>query len=270
MIQAAREPVRPARPASVTIAFWLQLATAAVLLLLIGLMVWHGVHWDGEIDRAARVVPDANPDEVHGERIGNVVMSATLGVPLLLLAVGLAVTAPFVRQGRNAARILVFVAAGVSLLIGLGPGCAGTLFLPFALFAGPPVQEGPPDSGTDGGWGESKFITELYSNPDPADDAFLAAGLLGVGTVFVLTVAVVLLLALPPATRYFVPRPAAGAGFYPVAAQPFPYVSNPAGNAVPAVAPGYMICPDPALHLAHPPGPATPTPPPAPAGDPGS
>jgi hypothetical protein len=250
MLPPAEAPYRPARPSSVTVAFWLQLAVVVVLLLLIGLLIWHAVHWDAKIDRAARAVPDAHPAEVDSERFGNVIMSSMLGGLALLPAIGLAVTAPFVRQGHNAARILVFVAAGVPVLFGIGPGCVGAAFIPLAFVAAPPVEEPPPGSGTDGGWPESEFLNELYGNPDPADDTFLAAGWLGAGMVFVLIVAVVLLLALPPANRYFRPRPGPAAGLSPVAAQPFPYVLHPAGYGVHGVPPGYLICPDPAVHLA--------------------
>jgi len=57
--------------------------------------------------------------------------------------------------------------------------------------------------------------------------SFVAAGI-AVPLLLVLTAAVIVLVSVPPAGRYFVPR-AAPAG-------PLP--------------PGYMICPDPSLHLA--------------------
>lgn len=249
MIQAATEPVRPVRPAAVTVAFWLQLVAAALLLLLIGLVVWQAVDWDGQIDRAARLVPDADPDEVRGERVTNVVMSSVLGVTALLLAVGLAVTAPYVRRGANSARILVFVAAGLPLLIFLVVGCPGALLLPLA-FAPGPEGEPPSDAGAAVPWEESKFAETLYSTPDPVGDAFAIVGVAGTLAVVLLSVAVVLLLALPPASRYFVPR-VAPAGAYPIAM---------GASGMPLVPPGYMICPDPTLHFAHRPPGAEPSP----------
>lgn len=242
MLLTAQAPERPVRPSSVTVAYWLQLAVVVVLLLLIGLVVWHAVQWDGEIDRAARAVPDADPAEVAGERTGNAIMSAVLGGSALLPAIGLAVTAPFVRMGHNAARIVVFVVAGVAALFGIGPGCAGAAVIPFAFLAGPAVAEPPPGAGPDGAWEESRFFTELYGSSDPTEGVFFGGGLLGVATVLVLTLAVVVLLAVPPANRFFVPRPAS--------VQPMSYGPQPAGYAMPAVPPGYMICPDPAVHLA--------------------
>ncbi|MEU8152671.1 hypothetical protein AB0B94_03275 [Micromonospora sp. NPDC048986] len=90
---------------------------ALVLLGLAALTVAEAVHFDGQIDRAVRLVPDADPDEVAGERQGNVAMTLILGVPAVLLAVWLAATAVPLRRGVNVARILVFVASGGQLLI---------------------------------------------------------------------------------------------------------------------------------------------------------
>ncbi|TDB95011.1 hypothetical protein E1091_10505, partial [Micromonospora fluostatini] len=118
------EPARPARPATVTAAFWVQLAQVAVLLLLVGLVVWYAVHWNGQIDRAVRLVPDADPDEVSGERINNVVTSSAFALPALLVAIVLAVTAPRVRRGRNGARITVLVAGGLQFVACLGMPCS--------------------------------------------------------------------------------------------------------------------------------------------------
>ena len=112
-------PARPARPGSVTVAVWLQLATVAVLLLLIGLVVFAAVRYDAQIDRAVRLVPDADPTEVSHERSGNLFMTLAVGVPVLLLAGWLAATALPLRRGSNTARILVFVAAGAQLPVGV-------------------------------------------------------------------------------------------------------------------------------------------------------
>ncbi|MBM0231484.1 hypothetical protein JNW91_06175 [Micromonospora sp. STR1_7] len=54
---------RPPRPATVTIAFWLQLAVVLVLLGLAALTVAQAVHFDGQIDRAVRLVPDGASDD---------------------------------------------------------------------------------------------------------------------------------------------------------------------------------------------------------------
>ncbi|MFG2041581.1 hypothetical protein [Dactylosporangium sp. NPDC048998] len=244
------DAVRPARPAQVTVAFWLQLAAVALLLGIAGLVVAYAVHFDGEISRAVALVPDAAPDEVSSERFGNVFMALVLGVPTLLLAVWLAATAVPVLRGSNVARILVFVAGGGQLLVCMLQGCGGFLFAPlfFALDSG--NVSGPNASGT----GEipleqSKFLETLYSRSDPFSEVSILAGGAGALAVLMLTCAVVLLLALPPAHRYFVPRTATP----PAPGWPAPV--HPSGYPWPVP---YMICPDPSVHF--PPAAASPEP----------
>ncbi|KXK59240.1 hypothetical protein AWW66_25375 [Micromonospora rosaria] len=290
------EPARPARPATVTAAFWVQLALVAVLLLLVGLVAWYAVHWNGQIDRAVRLVPDADPDEVSGERISNVVTSSAFALPALLLAVVLAATAPRVRRGRNGARIAVLVAGGLQFVACLGMPCSGLLFLPFMLVGLGVEGEGPPFDETE--WTSSRFSDELYGRVDPADDVFFGLGAAGFGLLLLLTIVVVLLLTLPPAGRYFgtarhavapvpyplpgYPFPGAGYGL-PTAPGGYPFPSGYGAPAAPApaagygppgygtaplagvtvppgypVPPGYLICPDPALHLGRPPAPPAP------------
>ncbi|MGC4760428.1 hypothetical protein [Micromonospora trifolii] len=254
---------RPPRPATVTIAFWLQLAVALVLLGLAALTVAEAVHFDGQIDRAVRLVPDADPAEVTGERQGNVAMTLILGVPAVLLAVWLAATAVPVRRGANLARILVFVASGAQLLVCFAQCCSGGFLVP--LLTMPEMGDEPPPD-WDEEWETSTFFDTLYSGTDPWDDLFFPAAGLGVLTVLALSAAVVLLLALPPANRWFVPRTADEALPGPAWAMPGPtYV--PPGYGYPTVPflplpPGYLICPDPAAHLT----PGAPSSPPGPTG----
>lgn len=264
-------PARPARPAVVTVAFWVQLAAVVVLLGLIGLVVAEAIRFDGQIDRALRLVPGADPMEVSDERASNIFAAASIGVPALLLAGWLAATALPVRRGGNVARILVFVAGGAQLLLCLAQGCSGMFLIPLMLAAGAgdpgfdPSTDVPPDGA---GWPESKFLETLYSQGDPPDVVFAIGGF-GVLVVLALTATVVLLLALPPASRYFRPRSAAPAGAAPLVlgygypppgatipyGYPSPGMTVPQGQPWPGVTvpPGYLLCPDPALHLAHPP-----------------
>lgn len=269
---------RPARPTQVTVAFWLQLTAAALLLVLVGAAIAYAVYFDGEISRAAELVPDADPTEVSDERTGNIFMASMIGVPALLLALWLAAAAVPVRRGSNAGRILVFVAAGGQLLFCALQGCGGLFVVPFVFIAGEP--EFPEDGETaweDVPWEESEFYDALYSDPDPFFDILFPVAGSGAFLVFMLAVALVLLLALPPANRYFVPRvhapapgwplPAAAHPAYPTA-HPYP-VGYPAALGYPGPAP-YPVCPDPGAHVAPPtappstvaPLPAT-TPPPA-------
>ncbi|MCW3813679.1 hypothetical protein ONA91_04300 [Micromonospora sp. DR5-3] len=235
MTLTAAPPARPPRPTAVTTASWMQLAAAALLLVAAGLLVWHAIWWDGEIDHAARLVPDADPAEVDGERFGNVMMSCVLGVPVLLFAALLGVAARGVRRGSNGARIAVFVAGGLQLLVGVGQGCCAGAALPFFFAFGAPMEAGdvPPEFLPE----ESTFSQTLYGT-DPQGDLFFAGGGLIALLVLGLTVTAVVLLALPTSHRWFVPQ----------AAEP---PRLPAGYPAPSaflLPPGYMICPDPRAH----------------------
>lgn len=209
---AAVPPPRPPRPGTVTVAFWLQLAAVLILLGLVALVVVEAVRWDAAIDRAVQRVPSADPDEVSAERWGGVVMATVFGLPALLLALWLGLTAPRVRAGSNTARTMVFVAGGVQLLLCVAQGCIGAFLIPagvmITMAEAPYIDESypegmpPPDNDI---WPESDFSEALYSQRDSFDVLFPLAGL-GVLLVFLLTAAVVLLLALPPAHRWFVPR----------------------------------------------------------------
>ena len=96
---------RPPRPVTVTVAFWLQIATVAVLLAVVGLAVAGAVLFDAEITRAARQVADADPAEVRGERTGNAVRALIVAVPAALLAIWLAATAlPLWRRPARTSR----------------------------------------------------------------------------------------------------------------------------------------------------------------------
>lgn len=243
------DAVRPARPAQVTIAFWLQLAAAALLLGLVGLVVANAVHFDGQISRVAALVPDADPAEVGSERAGNVFGALFIGVPTLLLAVWLTATAVPVLRGSNVGRILVFVAGGGQLLLCLLQMCSGLAIASF-LF---PIADEEVSGVDEVPWEESKFIETLYSRSDSFADVSFLAGSSGALVVFTLTGTVVLLLALPPAHGYFVPRTATPPA--PVWPAPVHY-----SGGYPSPVP-YVLCPDPSVHfppVAAPPNPAPP------------
>ncbi|MFF5228096.1 hypothetical protein [Dactylosporangium sp. NPDC000521] len=228
------EVERPARPAQVTVAFWLQLAGVAVLLTLVGMVVAYAVHFDGEISRAAAAVPGVDPREVSDERTGNVVSTLFVGVPALVLALWLGITALPVLRGSNIARIFVFVAAGGQLMLLLLQMCGGFLLLPLLATADWADEPVTVDDGATWDSSEpSRFQDVLYSGDDDFSDLTFLGGALGVFAVLMLSVAIVLMLALPPAHRYFVPRAAA-----------------PVPPAWPAYPGPYFICPDPAAHVA--------------------
>jgi hypothetical protein len=277
---AAVPPPRPPRPGTVTVAFWLQLATVLILLGLVALVVVKAIQWDAAIDQAVRLVPDADPDEVRAERWNSVTMAVVLGAPALLLALWLGLTAPWVRVGSNTARTMVFVAGALQMLLCIAQGCLGAFVIPFGLAVAvadaPYVDETYPEDvpPPDDFWQESDFIEALYSQTNPFDSVLFPLAGLGLLLVFLLTAAVVLLLALPPAHRWFVPRaePAAswppaggdipnaylvgyplppGRGPYP-APPVHPVLGHPAPPAYPAYPgyPGYPGYPAPPGHPA--------------------
>ena len=198
----------PPRPVTVTIAFWLQLAAALILLGLAALVVVEAIQWDAAIDRAVRQVPDADPNEVRAERVSSITMSVILGVPALALGLWMALTAPGVRQGSNTARIMFFVAGGAQLLFCFFQACAGMFFVPLIAFGAveePYYDEDLPPDGDF--WQESDFFETLYGEPSVSEAVIFSLAGFGVMTVLLLTATVVLLLALPPANRWFVPKP---------------------------------------------------------------
>ena len=99
----------PARPATVTVAFALQVALAGTLLVSAALAIAGAVHYDGLIDRAQLTTTPA-PGEVAGERAANLAGALFVSVPAVLLAVWLGITAIRLRRGSNVARILIRVA----------------------------------------------------------------------------------------------------------------------------------------------------------------
>ena len=271
LITADPQPSRPPRPALVTVAFWLQVGAVLLLLGLVGLLIAHAVYYDDQISRAAGLVPDVDPAEVSGERSGNVLGAVIPGAVLLVVAGWLGATALPMRRGRNVARVLVFVGAGAHLLVCAGPCLGGLATIPFAVTSYP--ETGPDGVPLDGvPWEESRFLDTLYSATMAVDDAFFGGFAIGTGIEVLLALAIVVLLAVPPANRYFVPRPPAPAwpsgyalpvGYAPVGypppvgapapvAQPWP--GGPAWPPSPYPGLPYVICPDPSAHVAPPAG----------------
>jgi hypothetical protein len=235
LLAAETRPPKPPRPASVTVAFWLQLAAVVVLLVMVGLVVAYAVYFDGHISRTVELVPDADPDEVSAERAGNIVTSVVMGALVLAMAVWLAATAVPVLRGSNVARILVFIGAGAHVLLCAAPCIGGAATAPFFL-AG---ASGEPPEGVYAGeepWEESRFIETLYAETLPFEDGFFLGTTVGAGIEVMLAIAVVVLLVVPPASRYFVPRRPAPAwpGGYALPAGAFPPAAAawPAGAAV--------------------------------------
>ncbi|MGI5241063.1 hypothetical protein [Dactylosporangium sp. CA-139066] len=229
------EAVRPDRPVQVRVALWLQLAAIVLLLGLAGLVAAYAVHYNDVITEVAARYPD-EADTVSSERTGNVASALLVGIPALILAVWYAATLRPLWRGSNVARILVFVAGGGLVLMGLSQVCGGGFPLALIAFAFD-------DNGfVDGPDGDQGFLDALYSRTDTFAAVAMASGIGGLLLVVALSGAVVLLLALPPAHRYFVPR---------VTPPPAPFGYFPHGP--------YMICPDPSAHLPQAAAPEPPT-----------
>jgi hypothetical protein len=181
LITADPPAPRPPRPATVTVAFWLQLAAVLLLLVLLGLMVGHAIYFDGLISRAVELVPDADPSEVSGERTGNVLTTVVPGAIILVVVAWLAATAWPLLRGRNVARILVFIAGGAHLLVCAAPFVAGAALIPLFIATGP--EYGPEyDSGytpegvplDDIVWEDSRFFDTLYGSATATEDVLYA------------------------------------------------------------------------------------------------
>ncbi|WP_326562011.1 hypothetical protein [Micromonospora sp. NBC_01796] len=258
-------PPPPARPATVTVAGWLVWGVIGVLLAEIVLGVASAVHFAGEIDRAAALT-DPAPSEVSDERVGNIMGLLFTGVPALVFAIWLAICVPPLLRGRNAARILTIVPAGLMLLACCVPAVFG-LALGAFLFSGPmtdePSASGPwpesepgvdpdfpvgPDFPVDPDYPQfedSEFYDRLYLDSDPVWD------LLGMGTPllallsFGLAVAVAVLLLTPSANRFF--RPPHPPAFWPGYPYPVPMFAPPGyPHQPPPIAPtGYPQQPPP-------------------------
>ncbi|SBT50179.1 hypothetical protein [Micromonospora auratinigra] len=243
-------PARVTRPRAVDVAYWLQLATVAVLLVVVALVVVQAVRYDARIDDVLRQVPDADPAEVSDERGGNIFTTVVIGLPALLLAGWLGATVVPLRRGSNVARILVFVAAGGQLLLCLGQVCTGLAIVPLLLIGGMGDPEFDPSTGElpDGGdWEQSKFLDTLYSQDGDSGAVAAAAGGIGVLLVVTFTAAVVVLLLLPEVRRWFrrdVP-PVPAAGPWPGYGYGHPQPGQPVW-----LPPGSLLCPDPAAHAA--------------------
>ncbi|MEV4510128.1 hypothetical protein AB0K00_14330 [Dactylosporangium sp. NPDC049525] len=223
--------VRPPRPAQVNVAFWLQLAAVTLLLGVVGATIAQAVHYNAEVSRVAALVGGVDPGEVRDERASNIMLALFVGVPTVVLCLWLAVTAWPVRRGSNIARIFVFVAGGGQVLLAVAQVCGGFLLAPLAFTAMDSGDDVIVDDGVS--WeGDSEFIDTLYSRTETVSGIYFVGVLLAALSVLAITLTVVLLLALPPAHRYFSPKP------------PQAWPPHPALGPMP-----YYICPDPSAHL---------------------
>ncbi|MFF5076984.1 hypothetical protein ACFY36_08020 [Actinoplanes sp. NPDC000266] len=137
----------PPIPTTVRVAFWFQLAVAAMLLLFVGTAIARAVHYDGLITEAA-LAPGTDQASVAGERSFNVSDTLFPAIPALILAIWLGITAFLVRRGNNVGRILTFAGIGAPVALFFG-GCLlggmGVLLFAGSLAAGGIDEEDPFD-----------------------------------------------------------------------------------------------------------------------------
>jgi hypothetical protein len=207
-----------ARPATATVAIALQWALAGTLLLIGAVAVGQAIHYDAQIDQAARAVGAAASD-VASERSGNVAGTLFVLVPTVLLAGWLGVTAWWMRRGSNVARILALVGLGAPLALGvlscLAGGLLGLLFV--GMLSQTPESTGFEDEGVTA-WSGEAFYDELDRlSGDGWSVAFDVLSSTAALLALLLAIATGVLLLVRSTARHFKPAPVHP---YPY---PFPY-----------------------------------------------
>ncbi|WP_089250922.1 hypothetical protein [Asanoa hainanensis] len=186
-----------------TVAFWLQLTAVVLLLALAAVAVALAVEFDERITYVADVLP-SDPDEVRAERTVNVGTAAIVAGLLVAAAICLAATAWPIRRGSSRARTLVFVVAGMHLLIGV-ESCAsgmasGALVLALSGSESPQAHF----------WTDSPFDEALYLESTTAHDILLASQIAGTIIATLAVFVVVVLVTVPAAQRHFDRRTISG------------------------------------------------------------
>lgn len=201
---------RGPRPATATVAAALQLG---IVLLALGLIAaaWIGyISHDEMIDRAVKLVPEADPEVVASERSSNRFGSVMASVLSSGIALWFGATLWPVWRGSNLARVVTAVGAGmqtaVAVLISCGGGVFGLMFLP--LIAGDPGLEGGDPLTDPGLYEEDPFYDKLFQLQD-SGAGMLPGMVLGIGMMLLalLAGALLVLLLVPPSNRWFSPRP---------------------------------------------------------------
>ena len=100
----------------------------------------------------------------------------------------------------------MFIGAGAHLLVLLAPCVAGFAVIPFLVsdFSDAVPDDVPIDGAP---WEQSQFLDTLYGRTTSFDDAFFGGVAIGTGIELLLVITIAILVAVPPAHRYFVPRP---------------------------------------------------------------
>ncbi|WP_155388737.1 hypothetical protein [Catellatospora paridis] len=216
---------RGPRPATATVAVWLQGAAVLLCGLLIGLAWLAHLHMTELIDEAARLAPGTAPAVVAAERDADLVATIVMTVVLGLMTAWFGATLVPLWRGANVGRIMSLVGAGLIAFGGVALSCLGlfSLLLLAPLFLLPMDPADPMTDGTDPfadlGSGDP-FIDKLYElsgeQPHWTD---VAPGLL-LPLLAALLLATFVLLLVPPSNRWYSRRPAPPRGMYP--GHPYP------------------------------------------------
>jgi hypothetical protein len=242
---------RGPRPATATVAVWLQ-GAAVLLSLLMIMVVWSAhVRWVDLINQVSRSVPGVDPAAVAAERESDLAVTIVATVLLGLAVLWFAGTLVPMWRGSNGARIVSLVGSGLVGLGGFVLTCAGFgLGLLFAgLFMSVPMEPMPD--------GSDPLAAEDFGSGDPFSDRLFelsasrahwtdVVGPILLLLLVLLLIAVFVLLLVRPSNRWYSPRrlPAYGPyaapayGSYPYPIHPYQaYPNLPAGYPAPHLAP---------------------------------
>lgn len=264
--EPASTPDRGPRPATAIVAVLLQLLIVLLAAALVAVAwIGYGNH-DQLIDRAAELVPAADPAVVATERDNNLFGAVMLSAVFGLITLWFGATLWPAWRGSNVARVLATVGAGmqtaVAVLFVCGGGLLGLLFLPLT-FSGPGFPGGDPS-----------FEPGLFE-PDPFHDKLFELQNSGAGTwpgaavamggllLTLLAGALLVLLLVPPSNRWFSPRPLTPRPLTPgPTAVPVYYpVHYPAPGPAPGMLPAPGMVPPPGQPASAPSSPTAPEPP---------
>jgi hypothetical protein len=204
--QPQRPVPRPPRPGTVRAAVYVQVGVAVLLLATSAAVAVMTVLWNNILTQAARNT-SADPQIVSGERFGSVSMAVVLGGLSLGLALWFGILTVPLWRGAHTARILTAVGAGAPVLCALGQGGSGLLIMPVLLGApqGPPPEVAPEGPNIPTFQNYDAFQAELDRLSTDFRWLTIAAPVMAL-VIFGCILALVTLLFMPSANRYFRPE----------------------------------------------------------------
>lgn len=184
---------RPARPATVTIAFILLVLAAVLILLPLISLIYELTHFEALLRRAAESTGGdaaAQSEARTTEQVGGAI---SIGL-LVLTSIGLLVPSMFLLRGSNAGRVLSCIAAGLAALCCFAGGA-----LALAGQSAPDTSE------------MQRELTRLQTEETPT---WVGLSVLPAVLAPLLAIAALIMLLLPPSNRFFRPPPPAAPTAY--------------------------------------------------------